>query len=92
MAFSEWIKIIFGAIGTFLIPLIKRFLTDGALALAAAATEVVTMLADTTMTGEDKRKEAFKLIVERLKAKGITLSSSLIYAAIEAAVAKLKVG
>jgi hypothetical protein len=90
MAFSEWLKVIFGAIGTFLIPLIKRFLTDGALALAAAATEVVTMLADTTMSGEDKRKEAFRLIVERLRVKGITLSSSLIYAAIEAAVAALK--
>jgi LL-H family phage holin len=90
MALSEWLKVIFGAIGTFLIPLIKRFLTDGAIALAEAATEVVTLLANTTMTGDEKRKEAFRLIVERLKAKGIVLSSSLIYAAIEAAVAKLK--
>lgn len=91
MAFSEWFKVIFGAIGTFLVPFIKRFLTEAGLALAAAATEVVQVLADTSMTGDEKRKEAFKLIVERLKAKGITLSSSLIYAAIEAAVAKLKV-
>jgi LL-H family phage holin len=90
MAFSEWLKVIFGAIGTFLIPLIKRFLSDAGIALAAAATEVVQLLADTTMTGDEKRKEAFRLIVERLKAKGITLSSSLIYAAIEAAVQKLK--
>mgnify|MGYP001301375835 CR=1 FL=1 len=91
MSFSEWLKIIFGAIGTFLVPLIKRFFVDGAIALAEAATEVVQILSSTEMSGEDKRKEAFRLIVERLKAKGITLSTSLINAAIEAAVAKLKV-
>lgn len=90
MSFGEWLKVIFGSIGTFLGPFLKRFLTAAGIALAEAATEVVTMLADTTMTGDEKRKEAFKLIVGRLKAKGITLSSSLIYSAIEAAVAKLK--
>jgi LL-H family phage holin len=91
MAFSEWLKVIFGAIGTFLVPFIKRFLAEGGLALSAAATEVVQMLASTSMSGDDKRKEAFRLIVERLKAKGLNLSTSLINAAIEAAVAKLKV-
>ena len=90
MSFKEWFKVFFGALGKFLIPFIKRFITETGIALADAAVEVVTMLASSEMSGEDKRKEAFKLIFERLKAKGITVSSSLINAAIEAAVAKLK--
>ncbi len=92
MTFSEWFKVIFGAIGTFLVPLIKRFLSETGLALAEAATEVVEMLASSEMSGDDKRKEATRLILERLKAKGLTASTSFIHDAIQAAVAKLKVG
>lgn len=90
MTFSEWFKIIFGQIGTFLVPLIKRFLSETGLALAEVATEVVEMLATTDMSGDDKRKEATRLILERLKAKGITASTSFVQDAIQAAVAKLK--
>ena len=58
--------------------------------LADAAMSAVMVMADQTIPSSEKREEAFKIIVEDLKKKGITVSSSIIYAAIEAAVQKLK--
>ena len=90
MSLLAWLKILFVAIGVFLAPFIRQFLTDIGIALAEAAMEAVQAVADSGLSGEEKRKEAFRLIYERLKAKGIEVSSSLINGAIEAAVAKLK--
>ena len=58
--------------------------------LADAAMSAVMVMADQNIPTSEKREEAFKLIVEDLKKKGITVSSSIIYATIEAAVQKLK--
>jgi hypothetical protein len=41
-------------------------------------------------SGDEKRAEVFRLIMEEAKTKGVSLSTSMINAAIEAAVAKFK--
>ncbi len=89
MTFSEWFKVIFGAIGTFLVPFIKQFLTAAGVALANAAMEAVTAVETSGLSGDEKRKAAFKAIVEKLKAQGYSLATKTINSAIEAALAKL---
>ena len=89
MSFSEWLKVIFGAIGTFLIPFIKQFLTGVGVILANAAMEAVAAAELTGADGAEKRAAAFKAIVAKLKAHGITLTAKTINSAIEAALAKL---
>uniref|UniRef100_A0A6M3M2G4 Putative holin n=1 Tax=viral metagenome TaxID=1070528 RepID=A0A6M3M2G4_9ZZZZ len=90
MSFLTWLKILFGAIGTFLAPFIKMFLNDIGKVVLNIAMEVVLALAASAMPGAKKQKEAFKLIFDKLKAQGITVATHVINAAIEAAVAKLK--
>jgi hypothetical protein len=89
MTFSEWLKVIFGAIGVFLIPFIKQFLTSVGVILANAAMEAVTAAETSGLNGAEKRAAAFKAIVEKLKAQGITLAAKTVNSAIEAALAKL---
>jgi hypothetical protein len=89
MSFSEWLKVIFGQIGTFLVPFIKQFLTAAGVALANAAMEAVTAAELTGADGAEKRAVAYKAIVAKLKAQGYSLASKTIYSAIEAALAKL---
>ncbi len=91
MTFSEWFKVIFGAIGTFLVPFIRQFLTAAGLALAEAAMEAVMAAESSGLDGPEKRAAAFKAIVAKLKAQGYSLAAKTVYGAIEAAVAKLEV-
>jgi hypothetical protein len=90
MAFSEWLKIIFGVIGAFLVPFIRQFLAAGGVLLANAAMAAVVAVEQSALTGDEKRAVAFRAIVAELKAKGITLAASTVNSAIEAALAKLK--
>jgi len=92
MALWEKLKLIMTQVFDFLLPFISRFLTEAGQFALMAAFKYVPVIA-MTMTGKDgdeKRKEVFRLIMEEAKAKGIELSTSLVNAAIEAAVAKFK--
>ena len=92
MGFFENLKIMFSKIFQFFLPLIQKFLAEGGPIILALAFEIIPVIAITHkgQDGDAKRKEAFRQISERAKAQGIALADSLIYAAIELAVAKLK--
>jgi hypothetical protein len=94
MGFMDKVKVIFSKVLEFLLPLIRKFLVDGGLIALQLAFEVVPIVAQSFAhgSGEEKRKEAFKMILDKAKAQGLVLSTSMINAAIEAAVAKLKEG
>jgi len=86
------LKFAFSKIWDFLMPFIKAFLSDIGVLLARTAMEVVTEIQKDmpVANGDDKRREAFKRIEEKLKGQGIQIGASLINAAIEAAVQKIK--
>lgn len=96
MTFWQKVKIVCSSIWEFVEPFVKIFLTKAGPLLAAAATQAVTSAALqlTDAEGSNKKEYAFALIVEDLKRQGIVLgaevSTSMVNAAIEAAVAKLK--
>jgi ribosome-associated translation inhibitor RaiA len=96
MTFSERLKLVFSKIWDFLAPFVKVFLSSAGNILAASAITAVKTVAQTMgeADGAAKRKAAFTTIVTALKGQGITLgvqvTTSMIYAAIEAAVQKLK--
>jgi hypothetical protein len=92
MTFGEKIKLFFSSIGDFLTPFIKIFLSSAGAILAEIAMKTVQNVAvdPKILTNDDKRKEAFSMIKGELAQRGITMASSMIYAAIEAAVQKLK--
>lgn len=96
MTFSEKLKLVFSRMWDFLAPFVRVFLTSAGNILAASAIAAVKTMAQTMgdADGNDKRKAAFDGIVTDLKRQGITLgvqvTTSMIYAAIEAAVQKLK--
>ena len=92
MGFWENFKIISSKVFQFFLPLIQKFLQEGGPIILSLAFEIIPVIAMTHKgaDGDAKRKEAFRQISERAKAQGIVISSSLINAAIELAVAKLK--
>lgn len=96
MTFSERLKLVFSKIWDFIAPFVKIFLSSAGQILGSVALQVVRNIAqDTTLvTDSDKRSAAFDAIVVDLKGKGIELglqvTTSMINAAIEAAVQKLK--
>ena len=96
MTFSERLKLVFSKIWEFLAPFVKIFLSSAGQILGSVALQAVRNIAqDTTLvTDSDKRGAAFDAIVVDLKGKGIELglqvTTSMINAAIEAAVQKLK--
>lgn len=94
MSFSARIKLVFSSIWTFLEPFVKLFVSSAGQILSSVALDAVKMVAaDPSMLksgGLEKRQAAFNIIVASLKAKGIEASTSIINAAIEAAVQKVK--
>lgn len=86
----EKISFIMSKMWEFLKPFIKVLMSQAGQILADAAMSAVMVMADQNISNSEKREEAFKIIVEDLKKRGITVSSSIIYATIEAAVQKLK--
>jgi hypothetical protein len=92
MSFAEKMKLFFSKVWDFLYPFVKVFLSQAGSVLASAAIAAVKIVAEThkDADGDTKRKAAFNLIKDDLAAKGITLASSFIFSAIEAAVQKLK--
>jgi hypothetical protein len=75
----------------FLQPIIKVFLSDIGPILISTATAVVSEMAKTDMTGEQKKEAAFNAIKAALMKEGIQVATHLINTTIETAVAKLKV-
>lgn len=92
MGFWEKIKLVGSQIFEFFLPLIQKFLQEGGLFALQMAFKYVPQIAATMSdkSGEEKRKEVFRLIMEEATAKGLSLSTSMINAAIEAAVAKFQ--
>ena len=80
------------SIWSFLLPFVQILLTKGGLILATVAMQAVQIVAESMKDedGTDKREAAFDIIKKELTEQGIDLASSVINAAIEAAVIKLK--
>jgi len=88
----EKMKFILSELWSFLQPLIRHLLSDAGTILAQAAMAAVTAVA-AEMSGasnEEKRQAAFEKILDDLKTSGIQLGASVINAALEAAVVKMK--
>lgn len=92
MTFGEKIKLFFSSVGDFLTPFIKIFLSSAGQLLAEVSLDVVKKVAvdPKCLDSAAKREAAFSQIKEQLSSKGIVLASSVIYAAIEAAVQRIK--
>lgn len=94
MSFTAKIKLVLSKIWDFLEPFIKIFLSSTGQILAGVALDVVKQIAaDPSMLGSgnlDKRQAAFERIKAELLNRGLEASTSVINAAIEAAVQKLK--
>lgn len=93
---SVLIKLYLSKVWSFLRPFVVLFLTSVGQALAAAAVQAVATVGQTyaTADGEVKRREAFRLIEQDLRRQGIQIgvqvTTSMINAALEAAVQKVK--
>ena len=85
-------KFIMSGLWVFLRPFVNSLLTTAGTILIqsamAAAMAVATNMQD--KTGEEKRNEALRMIKDDLQAKGIAMTASVINAALEAAVVKMK--
>lgn len=75
---------------TFLLPIIKIFMSQAGTTLASIALNAVQLVANGAMNNDEKKAAAFAQITDELKAKGIELGTSVINLAIEAAVQKMK--
>ena len=90
MTFWEKIKFISSKAFEFLLPFIKILLSQAGMILAESAMKAVTTMSLTDLSNDAKRVAAFDSIMSDLKAKGITLGTSVINSAIETAVLNLK--
>lgn len=92
MTFWEKVKLVLSDIWEFLEPFVLIFLTESGQIVAEVAFKVVVEIALTMgdADGETKRKAAYQIIVDELSDRGLTLGVSVINAAIEAAVQRLK--
>ncbi len=91
VAIKDILKLVMSNVWIFLKPIVDLFMSEVGKALREVAIEAVgSLLSVDTLTNEEKRKEAFLIIVTRLKEKGIKLSDSVINMAIEVALQKLK--
>lgn len=87
-----YLKAVSSGIWDFVLPFIKILLTQGGQLLARTAMDVVTAVAQNyaAAPGEQKKTIAFDLISASLAKQGVQLGASVINAAIESAVQKLK--
>ena len=90
MTFWEKIKVLNSKVWAFLEPLVKLFLTTAGQILAEIALREVKSLMLSDFTPAEKREQAYKRISTELMGRGIQLGASVIYAAIEIAVQKIK--
>lgn len=96
MTFTEKCKFVFSNLWDFLAPFIKLFLTKAGPVLATAALSAVKVLAESQagLTNSQKRNAAYNIIVDDLQRQGVAIgvdvTGSMVNAAIEAAVQKVK--
>lgn len=84
------LKFIMSGVWEFLKPIITVFLSDMGPLLIKATTAAVEEMANTTMSGDEKRSAAFEAIQRTMLSEGFDVASHVINATIETAVAKLK--
>lgn len=87
-----YLKAVTSGIWTFILPFLKILLTQGGQLLAQTAMNTVTAVAANyaAAPGDQKKAIAFDVITASLKKQGIEMGASVINAAIEAAVQKIK--
>jgi hypothetical protein len=86
----EKLKFIVSEVWAFLLPFIKILLTSGGKILMNAALEAVQACASMKdASGAQKRDAAFAIITAKLTGAGVEMATSVINAAIEAAVQKI---
>jgi hypothetical protein len=91
MTFMQKVKLFFSKVGDFLTPLVKLFASEAGKVVADAALKAVSATAQYAFDNDEaKRKNAYDLILADLKYQGIKVSTSMVNAAIEAAVIKMK--
>lgn len=83
-------KLIMSNVWVILKPMVLAFLSKSGTILLEVATEVVKNLAAQDLSSSDKREQAFKTIKSTLKSRKVEVTDSLINAAIEIAVQKIK--
>jgi hypothetical protein len=90
--FVEKMKLFFSDVWVFLGPFIEILLTGAGQILAQAAMDAVAQVAKdpSILNDRDKRDAAFGIIQQQIFAKGLTMATSTINAALEAAVVRLK--
>lgn len=88
----EKIKFILSGLWEFLRPFICRLMSQGGMILAQTAMSAVSAVALSMQEsdGESKRIQAFEIIKHELAKQGIDMATSVINAALEAAVVKMK--
>lgn len=88
----EKIKFIMSKLWMFLRPFICQLMSQGGAILAETAMTAVSAVALSMQEadGEAKRRQAFEIIQTELTKKGVQMATSIINAALEAAVVSLK--
>jgi hypothetical protein len=84
------IKLYMSKIWTIIKPTVMAFLSQAGKQVLDIAMEIVTDLAKSDLSSDDKRKAAFDAIKDKLEAEGKVVGNSLINLAIELAVQRLK--
>jgi hypothetical protein len=90
MTFKERVKILFSGVWDFIGPLCKVFLSVAGQAVAASAMRAVIQAQSAPVSTRAKFAIAQDYILQDLKEKGVEVGMSVINAAIEVAVQKLK--
>jgi hypothetical protein len=84
------IKLYMSKIWTIIKPTVMAFLSQAGKQVLDMAMEIVTDLAKSDLSSDEKRSAAFSTIKEKLEAEGKVVGNSLINLAIELAVQRLK--
>jgi hypothetical protein len=92
MTFGQRIKIIFSSMWDFVSPFFIMLLKQGGTALLQSASVAVRRVETDLQgaSGEEKRKAAFDIVKSEMQSRGEQVATSVINAAIEVAVQKLK--
>lgn len=87
-----YLKAVSSGVWDFILPFIKVLLTQAGQALAQTALDVVKQVAENyaAAPGAEKKTIAFNMITDNLAKQGVQIGASMINAAIEAAVQKIK--
>jgi len=84
------IKLWSSKIWTFLLPVIKIFMSQAGTILAEIALNAVSTYSFSDMTNDEKRQAAFSAIMEQLSKNGLEFGASVVNTAIELAYQKIK--